>query len=108
MKSNKRICLGMLVIVLVFGMTVIGCGAGGIEGTWDFTSTPAEMKIKFENGTCQWIHQKGTVNGTYTIEGNRLTMNVSYDVEVYSFSVKGNTLILTAADGTSYTGTKVK
>jgi len=39
-KANRKNWLGILVIVLVFGMTVVGCGAGSsgtdpaLNGTW--------------------------------------------------------------------------
>jgi len=108
--ANKKFWLGMLVIVLVFGMTVVGCGAGGLNGTWDFTASSLGSKFKFENRTCQWIHREGTFNGIYTIKGNELTMNVNVGgdirVLVYTFSVKGNTLTLTHDSGSSFTGVK--
>jgi len=56
--TNKKILLGMLVLVLVFGMTVVGCGT-----EWE------DPVIKVQNGTTfqvksVLIEKKG--GGTYT------------------------------------------
>ena len=80
---NKRFWLGMLVIVLVFGMAVIGCDDGSgngtenpggngtnvsaLNGTW--VSGPIELKLN--NGTFEQM-LNGTLDGkgTYNVNGN--------------------------------------
>jgi hypothetical protein len=45
--ANKKIWLGILVMVLVFGMTVAGCGSPGLSGTWGLASNSGRPTIKF-------------------------------------------------------------
>jgi len=103
--ANKRLGLGILAFVLVFGMTAVGVEAqnnSGIEGIWNF---PDEgIQFRFENGKCQ-VFDDGMLNeeGTYIIRGN--TIIVEGD-EFAKFSVKGNTLTLNH-DGEIITGTKI-
>jgi len=109
--ANKIILLGMLVMVLVFGMTVVGCGGGNITGTWYFPDLPPEIStMKFENGTLQFLYEGIVIDtGTYTIKGNKVTMYIEAlkGMAVVGYSVKGNTLTLTI-DDESFTGSRVK
>ena len=50
--ANKKFWLGMLVMVLVFGMAVIGCGNGDGNGGGYFTVT--DMPAEF-NGQFAWL-----------------------------------------------------
>jgi hypothetical protein len=85
--ANKKILLGMLVIALVFGMTVIGCDDNSSEdgnsykGEWNGTFTPkdgdvAEATITFSDDT--WTLTARTINltGTYTIGTFQATLSV--------------------------------
>jgi len=104
--ENKRLWLGMLVMVLVFGIAVVGVEAqsnsGGIDGIWDFS----------DEGI--WVFAKGTLlrfdddvdfneECSYTIRGNTLIVD---DDEEVKFSIRGNTLTL-IIDGETMTGTKI-
>jgi hypothetical protein len=123
--TNKRLWLGMLVMVLAFGMTVIGCddgstddnGGGGtdaaLNGTWYSTTPGYDFYFKLNNG-----HGESFINGnphqkwTYTTSSGKMTENITqqYNVseskwETYNYSktsdysISGNTLTITATHG---------
>jgi len=93
---NKMFGLGMLVMVLVFGMTVVGCDNGStnglnndpdfdnsLNGTWVFSSqTPGAVisitgvdELTFNNGTFEWrISADNARKGTYTVIEGRITI----------------------------------
>jgi hypothetical protein len=88
--KNKKILLGMLAIVLTFGMTFIGCGGEGDDnnlyiGEWSGTFTwkdgqEEDATITFTEDT--WILATGTktLNGTYTRDNlKRAAMKVDGD-----------------------------
>ena len=107
--ADKRFWLGILAMVLVFGMTVVGCDNGttdkdedGLNGTWITSSMGLLAEIKFNNGNYEtFTNGKAGIQATYTISGNRITLKVSrihgeyiglmgYEVDSkwYSFSLE--------------------
>ena len=81
--KNKRKWLGVLVIVLVFGMTVVGC---------DHNETKAESKNRLKRLSI------AGAEGTF-IQNNIVSRNVSRSIfddnlEQYSFSVSSDQEIL--------------
>jgi hypothetical protein len=81
--ANKRFWLGMLVMVLVFGMTVVGCddgstnGGGGtdsaLNGTW--VDDEEGMELKLNNGNWE---ASGFMKGTYTTSGSNMTITTTH------------------------------
>jgi len=78
--ANRKNWLGILVIVLVFGMTVVGCGDGSgggtdpaLNGTWSSTNEDG-VELTFNNGNYE-SKANGTLmgKGTYTTSGNKMT-----------------------------------
>ena len=76
--ANKRFWAGILVIVLVFGMAVVGCdggstngGGGSISGTWGDGSSH-EQTITFTGSNYIFADYDGAVlsSGTYTLAGD--------------------------------------
>ncbi|MCL2066963.1 MAG: hypothetical protein FWG99_05820 [Treponema sp.] len=78
--ANKKMWLGILAILLVFGLTVIGCDTGGgggsggggkIEGTWGDGSSH-EQTITFTGSNYVFADEDGAVlsSGTYTLSSN--------------------------------------
>ena len=67
--ANKKIWLGILVMALVFGMTVIGCddgnddggGGGNLDGTWVATGLTLTL-----SGSDYSLTGNMTSSGTYT------------------------------------------
>jgi len=87
--ANRKNWLGILVIVLVFGMMVVGCddGSGGtdpaLNGTWVKIITDdydTEGEITFNNGNFE-VKVNGEpyayAKGTYTTSGNKITRTVT-------------------------------
>jgi len=106
--KTRMVWLGIL--VLVFGMTVVGCGAGGLNGTWVFDYDYGRQEIKFSNGKFE-VFQNGTLGEelAYTTSGNKLIVNdPEYDTDgqIFLYSVKGNTLTLTPENGDTITLTR--
>jgi len=115
--------IGILVIVLVFGMAVVGCdsdqtnGNGNENGNgnssdqltgtrWvggtDTIKFLAGKKVEFTRPSLPDI-----VNGTYTITGNDVnvnfkghssSLNISYD-EIWVYEIDGSTLTVKSATG---------
>ena len=66
--SNKKFWVGMLVMVLVFGMSVVGCGGSRLQGTWhDGGSTFIEFGT---NTVAENFELMNARRGTYTTRGN--------------------------------------
>ncbi|GBU29271.1 hypothetical protein R84B8_02835 [Treponema sp. R8-4-B8] len=85
--ANRKNWLGILVIVLVFGMTVFGCedDSGGtdpaLNGTWvmDNMPTGSTAEYTFNNGNYE-AQMNGTPQGkgTYTTSGNKITITITH------------------------------
>jgi len=95
--------------ILVFGMTVVGCG-GGLNGTWVLDDGRRGEEIKIGNGRFE-MFRNGTLGDalTYTTRGNMLTLKESEsatDGMIFLYSVKGNTLTLSPENGDSITLTR--
>jgi len=77
---NKKLWLGILVTVLVFGMMVVGCdndSTGGgtdpaLNGTW---VNEYEGELILDNGKFEY---PGSMKGTYTTNGNSIKITVTH------------------------------
>ena len=110
--ANKKFWLGMLVMVLAFGMTVIGCesknssgGSSALVGKWvpeDGQRVPSDFIEKrvelLKDGT-------GIGDGyslTWTVEKSRIVFKLDRGYGfAYDYQVSGSALILTNDDGKS-------
>ena len=111
--ANKMFWVGMLVLVLVFGMTVIGCDngttGGGTTPTNNFTGTnwgSGSETLSFSSATA-WSATLATdpaitISGTYTFSGNVATLTItSGGTGSGTATISGNTIIITITiDGT--------
>jgi len=77
---NKRFWIGILVVLLVFGITIVGCrndDDGGsnpdpaLNGTWVLDDG---FEFKFNNGN----YESGAEKGTYTTNGSNITMTTTH------------------------------
>ena len=82
--KNKKNWLGILVIVLVFGIMVIGCDNGttsdDISGTWSnwCCADCGEKILIFNNGNYTLSNRNGPIErGTYRTNGGILTITVT-------------------------------
>jgi len=95
--ANKRLWLGMLVIALAFGMTVVGCEEepkDELDGTtWEYIGNESGV-------TATWVLKFNSPNFTLTIsaQGQSVTNSGTY-------SVSGNTVTFTVTDEDGETGT---
>jgi len=88
--ANRKNWLGVLVIVLVFGMMVVGCGDGSgsgtdpaLNGTWVIEG---EQGYKFNNGKFEVFSSdagKAMGKGTYTTSDNKITMTITHFSSIY-------------------------
>ena len=84
--ANKRASYGILVIVLVFGITIVGCNIGTPNNLFEGISWKMddESTLYFYNSTWEWYnHWMSDVNdvlkqwdfkGSYTFKGNTATL----------------------------------
>jgi len=114
---NKKFWLGILVMVLVFGMTVVGCdddstsggsgNDGSLNGTW--INTPFSLIISESDYTSKYNgvnYGKGTVsyNGsTLTLKSTHSWVDSSWspfsETVTGSYSLSGNTLTVSGIQG---------
>jgi len=102
--KNKKIWLGMLVITLVFGMTVIGCGGGSLVGRWSLESgQPTYGNIE----KMELLKDRtGIVDGagvTWKVENGRFYIMNPLSAASWGFKISGATLTLITDNGTNLT-----
>jgi len=71
---NKKLCLGMILMVLVFGMTVAGCSDDTQIVAFEYAEAPSEVRVF---GT---IDENGDVGNVITVYWNSVKNALSYDV----------------------------
>jgi len=114
MKNTIKL-VGILVLILVIGFTMIACGdpAEPIVGSWGNTSQ--QVWTFNSNGTATFvtpgIDVPTTINYTYLIDGTTLTtINTANEyTETWNFIISGSTLTMTRitpSAGTAQTFTK--
>ena len=83
---NKRFWLGILVVVMVFGMTIVGCddgSTGGTDhaliGTW-INDNDSKFEVTWKNNGSYEEYYDGIANvkGIYSISGNDLTAQITH------------------------------
>jgi hypothetical protein len=83
---KRKLGLGILVLTLVFGMTVVGCDdgstdGGGLDGTWvsEADEDGVVRELKLNNGNLE-ISSNGTTiqKGTYTTSGGKITITMTH------------------------------
>jgi len=97
--KNKKFWPGMLVMVLVFGMTVVGCGGNVLSGTTWLSEDRTTVVNFFSNGDYEYYSDRGLgIGGTssntrdsYTISGKTIILGSG---KTLTYSVKGNKLTL--------------
>jgi hypothetical protein len=95
--ANKKILLGMLAILLVFGFTLVGCEYGdpGLEGTWKRTTTSGTTTtvntLTFSAGEYETkTVVSGINNYTSTYKGTYVASNGLLGVTITSFVRTGD------------------
>jgi len=79
-KKNGRV----LFIVLVFGITVVGCRVNKLDGTWIGEGNVEGVEIKYNNGNYEVSYSiigfyTGLVSkGIYTIKGDEITQTLTH------------------------------
>jgi hypothetical protein len=88
--ANRKFWLGMLVMALVFGMTVVGCSDGSTGGGGSKKNNDAGALAGIWKGTVM------EANATITVSNSGWTLSVpSYDYYATgSFNRKGNSATL--------------
>ena len=82
--ANKKIWFGMLVMVLAFGMTVVGCdddttnggGSGGLSGTWrgNIGGIAATVTITSTGWSMSFPSNGYSDSGIYIMDGITATL----------------------------------
>ena len=92
--ADKKIGLGILVMMLVYGMAIVGCTNNGLNGTWDIDE--GDEWIIFDNGNVTvGTGQSVDGRGTYSVSGSTLTLLDIGEAVTANYSVSGNKLTLT-------------
>ena len=101
-KSKKKIgiiCLFSVVVIIAL-IIVYNTSTGNkntIVGTWQWVNNPSSQVIYTDDGKCIITGQSGDSINTYSISGNKITINfdgVNPISETYTFSIKGDKLIV--------------
>ena len=87
--AKKNLWLGIQVMALVFGMTVVGCDNDDSKsldsklfGTWESQST---RYIFYRNGTYEYYYNSNIINGTWSTHGSIITFTPE-DRSSYSYT----------------------
>lgn len=93
-----------IVLCLLLVLSLTACGGGdALKGTWTCQDKDyGTVTWNFDgNGKCTLKHDFTDDNGTYTIDGSKVSIKLSlWDTEtVYDFTASGSGLKLTATDG---------
>jgi hypothetical protein len=89
--ADKKFWLGMFVLVLTFGMSVICCDNGNstsmeldsaLFGTWIHAEDGDEFTFN-QDGTFSWEYDGDYENGTWSTSGDKLTL-VLWKRNIYS------------------------
>ena len=103
--KNKKLWLGILVITLVFGMMVVGCGgSSALVGRWAIepgqpTRGIIEDMELLKDGT-GIIDKMGV---TWKTESGRIYFTASLGASACDYKISGTTLTLTYDNGQSIT-----
>ncbi len=111
MKKMIRVLALILVIVIAFGLAACG-SKDALAGTWS-TELGADGVITWTfNGSGKCTMQNAYVkqNGTYTIDGDQLTVTLEMwsEPSTYTFSVDGDSLTMNENSGYGISGTFTK
>ena len=108
--KNGRNLFGVLCLVLLFGITFIGCneiidGTNHFQDTsWQFTDRvhngEHRLTISFENtnwhlnvsSVINGVVDQGVSGGTYTFNGNTALLKSYWDSETFKAKISGDTL----------------
>lgn len=108
MKNLKRVLALLLVISIVFAFAA--CAKAQIIGKWKLVDDDLIMNFK-KDGTVV-LGESGssyTIEGTYKVKGNKLTMTVYGSTETMKIkSINGSRMVLVDEDGESVKLKKVK
>lgn len=111
MKKMIRVLALILVIVIAFGLAACG-SKDALAGTWS-AELGADGVITWTfNGSGKCTMQNAYVkqNGTYTIDGDQLTVTLEMwsEPSTYTFSVDGDRLTMNENSGYGISGTFTK
>ncbi len=118
MKNIKRIAAVLLVLVMAMALT--GCGKAKLNGTWlvtggtamdsitggiDLAELGMEMAFAFNDGgkldiTLSFMGESETMNGTWEVDGDNITMTMDGDPLAGTFEIDGDKCTMTFSDGT--------
>lgn len=87
----------MVIIALIIVYNTSTGNKNTIVGTWQWVDNPSSQVIYTDDGKCIITGQSGDSINTYSISGNKITINfdgVNPISETYTFSIKGDKLIV--------------
>lgn len=112
--TNKKNWLGILAIVLVFGMMVGGCDIGEdtsseLVGRWGFSMFPVTLAFEFTEDGRVHVPETNIHDMTFTASGNTITTSFSRTIQgvtqygggTIGFDIRGNQLLLRGESGDS-------
>jgi hypothetical protein len=111
---KRSILLIAVCLVCVFSSGLVLGGEADLSGRWWYTEmlftggkTQAlrnrESSLEFSGNKFTQSMDGGGRDGTYTVSGNRLTLNVSAgEKEVYTMTLSANSLTLISSDGSGW------
>jgi hypothetical protein len=123
--KNRLLVLGMLVMVLAFGMTVVGCddgskgggNDGSLNGTWDNPSVLQSIVISGSDFTLK-AYGENSIKGTISYNGSTMTLKSTHywDLDssswvavnsqgtTYTYSLSGNTITISGGSVSGFDG----
>ena len=101
MKKKNAIMVLVLVMCAVYMLAACGnAAANPLVGKWkDEATGMASMEFKDDGTANIYFMDQLAGSGTYTIDGDKISMTASGQTETGTFKIEGSKLTLTNSDG---------
>lgn len=98
----------VLIIAILLTFLLVACSNQSIIGKWRSEINGDEIVFQFNaDGTMALTLDDVSVDGTFTIEDNKIFLQLFGEVDEGTFQLDGNTLMLTDSTGETIVLTKV-
>jgi len=90
--KNKLNLIGIILLVMIIGLSAAGCGGNAFKGTWSGVYYGSPVVVAFTDNTFTMTMYGESETGTYTRNGNTAVLTV--DGSSLTATVSGKTLTM--------------